>query len=227
MRAGKIRVEDFGFKESGALPGRNGGKLFLDFCIFTEREEDRVVPTGGNGVHTMSDDQLVLRAQEGEEAAFGELYRRHRTGILRFCARLLGNNDEAADALQSSFLKARESIGSLRSPGMFRAWLLQIARNEVYGMLRRNRNNGVRSLEDPLEEKTPLDELLQKECRSIAEALLSALKPEYREVLILREYERLSYAEIARVTGESDASVRTRIFKARKALVRQYHQRYE
>lgn len=185
------------------------------------------MPTSGNGVHTMKDDQLVLRAQQGEEAAFGELYRRHRTGILRFCARLLGNNDEAADALQSSFLKARESIGSLRSAGTFRAWMLQIARNEVYGMLRRRRGNGVLSAEDPLDENTPLDELLQKELRTTAEALLRALKPEYREVLMLREYEQLSYAEIAQVTGETDASVRARIFKARKALVRLYRERYE
>ena len=69
-------------------------------------------------------------------------------------------------------------------------------------------------------EETPLEIVIGEERTKLVQRVLGKLKPEYREVLLLREYEQLSYAEIAEVTGDTESSVKSRLFKARRALAR-------
>ncbi len=68
------------------------------------------------------------------------------------------------------------------------------------------------------EEEDPLDRIVERERAAIVQHCVSLLKPAYREVLILREYEHLSYSEIAGVTGASESAVRSALFKARRAM---------
>ena len=101
-------------------------------------------------------------------------------------------------------------------------WIFSIARNEAFTILRRVKP--VEELDkaenEVWDEESPLERLVERERATVVQHCLSLLKPAYREVLILREYEHLSYSEIARVTGASESAVKSALFKARKAMGR-------
>jgi RNA polymerase sigma-70 factor (ECF subfamily) len=206
--------------------GRETSRRFVHLDS-TDNIRDPTVRSGLSTMREFKDVDLVVLAQEGNSDAFAELYRRYSDGVVAYCARLLGNHEAANDVLQASFLKALDQLASLRKPEAFRAWLFQIARNEAFMNLRQTRGNGEIQLDEVVEEATPLERLVELEAVQIAETLLSALKLEYREVLVLREYENLSYAEIAEITGDSVSSVKARIFKARRAMVQRYQVLFE
>lgn len=165
-----------------------------------------------------TDSDLVRCVQQGESQAFVELYFRYKRNIYEYCFRLLQEKDNADDALQNTFIKVYQKVGELKNPASFKAWLFTIARNEVYTMFRKTRNNGSLDDEDVFDPSSPHDEVVQQEQTELVQKFLAQLKPAYREVLLLVEYEQLSYAEIASITGTSVSSVESRIFKARRAL---------
>lgn len=166
------------------------------------------------------DERLVIRLKAGDAEAFGELYFRYRPRVYRFALKLLRDADLAEDIVQETFLKARNAIKNLNQSSSLLSWLLTITRNEVYGHLRKSRSNGEVSDEDVWESETPIDEVVGKETVEIVQSMIAQLKPDYREVILLREYEQMPYAEIARVIGDTESAVKARLFKARKALVK-------
>ena len=172
----------------------------------------------------LPDEVVVNQVRAGNASAFGELYEKYRSSVFVYCYRLLQSQTNAEDALQNSFMNAYQSISTLDDPAAFKYWLFIIARNEVYTLIRKSRSNGqLKSLEDSENvwaEETPLTQAVQTNMTDIVQALLGQLKTEYREVLVLREYDQLTYAEIAAVTGDTESSVKSRIFKARRALTR-------
>ena len=171
-----------------------------------------------------SDRELLVEVRAGNPRAFTALHDKYRRRLLAYCYRLLQDGTMAEDIVQVSFQKAYESLSTLDKPELFFYWLFSIARNEVYGHIRKTRRNGtVHSIEENENlwtEETPHDELVRKETTEIVEVLLNQLKVEYREVLVLRQYDKLSYAEIAAITGDTVSSVESRLFKARKALAK-------
>lgn len=169
-------------------------------------------------VERESDAQLIGRIQLKDSNAFVELYHRYKRRVYEYCFRLLQDRQIAEDATQNTFIRVHESIRSLKNPESFKAWMFAIARNQVYAHVRRLRSNGLDENEDVWEVQSPHEEFVIQEQAELVQKLLAELKPEYREVLILLEYEQLSYAEIATVTGSTLSSVESRIFKARKAL---------
>lgn len=163
-------------------------------------------------------EQTLWRLRSGDETAFAHVYQQYKARVYGYCYRLLRNEQDAEDATQEAFLKVMKSIATLEKAESFRSWMFTIARNEAYAILRRTKNiNGIES-DELWAEETPHEELIGKETTQLVQHFLNLLKPVYREVLMLREYEQLSYAEIARVTGDTESSVKSRIFKARKAL---------
>ncbi len=169
-----------------------------------------------------NDALLVQRYLQGEDNAFRILYTRYRPRITGYCFRLLLDHDRAEEIAQSVFAKASESLRTLRKPESLHSWLLTIARNEVYGLLRERRSNGTVELsEDVWDEETPHDVVVRDEISQLVNDNVERLKVEYREVLILREFEGLSYAAIAEVTGHTISSVESRLFKARRALLKE------
>ena len=170
----------------------------------------------------VSDTELLLRLKTGEKSAFGPLYERYRRRVYGYCLRMLRDTDRAQDMVQAVFLKALESAASLERPEIFTCWLFTIARNEIYSALRRSRTGQTVELQEEVwESETPHDIYVRQESAMQLESALARLKPEYREVLILQHLEQLTYGEIAAVTGETVSSVESRLFRARKALVRQ------
>ncbi|MFH0991414.1 MAG: RNA polymerase sigma factor [bacterium] len=162
--------------------------------------------------------ELIHKAQLKDERAFAELFKRYRFSVIEYCSQLLQNRETAKDAAQNTFIKVYNSLETLRNHDSFKAWLFTIARNEVYALIRRNRCNVSIDDLDVWETPTVHDDYIKQEAEEIIQHLLRRLKPEYREVLLLDEYEGFSYAEIASITNNTVSSIESRIYKARKAL---------
>jgi RNA polymerase sigma-70 factor (ECF subfamily) len=173
------------------------------------------------------DIELIQLLHHGDRQAFADVYEHHKTAIYRYCLRMLHDSHAADDATQETFIKMFSNIRLLQKAESFLPWLFSIARNEVMMNLRRNRRNGVHSDEDVWEEQTPYEITVTAEITEIVQQLLQNLKSEYREVLVLREYEQLSYSQIAEITGNTESSVKSRLFKARKALTNRLKEYYQ
>ncbi len=169
-------------------------------------------------MESRTDDQLVERLRYGDVDAFEQLYHRYKRHIFTFCLKLTGERFLAEDATHDTFLKMHRNIESLNDTRVFRSWLFTIARNEVFKLLRKHQRNGSLDEESVWSDETPLTFAESRETSAIITASINSLKPEYKEVLLLREFEGRTYEEIAVITGNTESSVKSRLFKARKAL---------
>jgi RNA polymerase sigma-70 factor (ECF subfamily) len=171
-------------------------------------------------VENNEDAAIIRRVTSGEADAFGKLYTKYHGRLLGYCYRLLQDAEAARDVVQTAFTKAMESLSSLERPESFYSWIFTIARNESYTILRTRRGTEAGLSDEVWDTDTPHDQMVQKETSEQVGEALNRLKPEYREVLVLRHFERLSYGEIAAITGDTVSSVESRLFKARKALLK-------
>lgn len=171
----------------------------------------------------LTDDRALIEAfQEGDEFAFVSLYNRHKHAVYTFCYKMLLDRDQAQDVMQETFLRVYENRDRLINAGSFRAWLFTIARNQCLNQLRRSSRHVPLEAERPEMEggpfAGPMAHLEKSEQVELVNRFLARLSPEYREVLILREYQNLSYEEIAAVTRSTLSAVKSRLFKARRKL---------
>jgi RNA polymerase sigma-70 factor, ECF subfamily len=169
-------------------------------------------------VNVKSDQELLSLIRTGDNGAFAELYRRYRRGLYAFCVRLLSDTQAAEDAVHETFMKLSAGAGSIAQPEAVKSWLFTVARNESLMALRRRQGAGNDDADSVWADETPLSLAEKEDVRSFVQAALLHLKLEYREVILLREFEGLSYGEIASVTGDTASSVKSRLFKARRAL---------
>jgi RNA polymerase sigma-70 factor, ECF subfamily len=164
---------------------------------------------------------LVVRAQAGDEAAFGELVERYSPRLRYFLRKLLASADGAEDALQDVWLDVFRHLARLADPQALRAWLYRIARDRAFGGLRK-----AKRAEQLLDESSVIDTSTADEGDFSSEdaarihAALDDLPPEQREVLVLRFLEEMTYEEIARVVGCQLGTVRSRIHYGKRALRR-------
>ncbi len=168
-----------------------------------------------------TDEDLARAFAAGDNLAFAALYSRYKQPVYVFALRMLRQPDRARDAFQTAFLKAFECRPELARVIRFRSWIFTVVRNHCLNELRRDRTIDTSYEEmDELQgndDGTMLEQ--EDENRFLMEAI-ARLKPEYREVLLLREYQDLSYEEIAAVTGSTESAVKSRLFKARQQLHR-------
>jgi RNA polymerase sigma-70 factor (ECF subfamily) len=165
--------------------------------------------------------ELVRRAQRGDRNAFSELVCLHSRGVTRIVFRMCGDLQLAEDAAQETFLQAWQHLPSYR-PGMpLRSWLYRIAVNAAIDMLRRNKRILPSSLEDmPLQDPAPGPETVatrEERIVFIQKAVLS-LPETSRAVLLLREYEEMSYQEISDTLDIPLGTVMSRLNYARRLL---------
>ncbi len=160
-------------------------------------------------------DRLVEAFRAGDDIAFVSLYNIHKRSVYLFGLKMLGDTDEAKDIVQGVFLKAYERRQQLADGGKFKAWLLAIARNDC---LTRIRKSGFQTHLSDEHSELPASSLETDEEIAIIRRAVGRLAPEQREVVILREYEDLSYRDIATVTGASEGTVKSRLFAARRRL---------
>jgi RNA polymerase sigma-70 factor, ECF subfamily len=147
------------------------------------------------------------------------LYEHHSARIFSFCVRRLRSREEAEDALQQTFLKAFAAMRGGFRPSVERAWLYRIAENVCADRLRAN---GRRVRHETRDADGVLEVLPAKEAQPIEglDRALAALTPQQRQALLLREWQGLSYDEIASELRLSHSAVETLLFRARRALAR-------
>jgi len=161
---------------------------------------------------------LVLRSQIGDEVAFQELLALYGPHLLRFTRKMIESPETADDLTQEIWVAIFRGLPGLRDVDKFRPWAFRIARDRIYREYRR-RNVGVRPLDDnELEALPEIEETsVTLEAGELQESL-DLIPPDQREVLVLRFFEEMSYEEIARVTGCTLGTVRSRIHYAKRAL---------
>lgn len=160
-----------------------------------------------------NDAELMLEFQQGSREAFAELFARYREPIYRFFRRRLAVAARAEDLVQETFLAVLRAAERYEPRAAFRSFLFGIA----FKLLAAERRRARPGVERPLEEADPPAEAGPETALWVRRAL-EQLGPEHREVVMLREYEQLSYEEIAELLRVPANTVRSRLFRARMAL---------
>lgn len=175
----------------------------------------------------VTDDVLLRRAADGDEAAFLLLYERHRDIILRFAYRFLGSMSAAEDVAHDAFLRALRNPDRFDSArASFRTYLCAIARHVALTQRRHDRVIAVEGSNSDLavrifSPREPLSQLLDDELSSVVQRAMLQLPAAQREVVILFEYEDLSLAEVAAIVGVGIGAVKARLHRARERLRRE------
>jgi len=165
--------------------------------------------------------ELVARAQSGNRNAYSELVRIHAQGVMNVVYRMCGNMQIAEDAAQETFIQAWLRLQSYRPRSSFRNWLYRIAVNTAIDMLRKEKRILPGAVEDmSLSDSQPDPESMvaNSERAETVQAAVLALPDASRAVLVLREYEDLSYREIAEALDIPVGTVMSRLNYARKLL---------
>lgn len=169
------------------------------------------------------DDYLVRRAQEGYLDAYAALVDRHSTHVYRVALRLLGNYHDAEDVTQDAFVVAWESLPRYRGEASFSTWLYRIATNRAINVARRRERADRQDPLDSLRTEAdvapgPAQQIEATASSSAVREAIAELPMDQRVPLVLRQFEHLSYAEIADITGSSVPAVRSHLHRARRAL---------
>jgi RNA polymerase sigma factor (sigma-70 family) len=174
---------------------------------------------------TASDLELAEQAAHNDQGAFGALYERHLAALYDYARRLMRDADEAGDVVQVAFIKAFESIRRTgTAPGTFRSWLFQIAHNEAFDRLRRNRfvdpegEEALAGVPDPSVEASPETLAERRETADLVWRAVRGLRPEEQELLVLSLREGLDAGEIAQVTGKRREAVHVALSRVRDAF---------
>lgn len=169
----------------------------------------------------INETELVIRAQNGERSAFSELVCIHAQGVMNVIYRMCGDAQVAEDAAQETFIQAWIHLSSYRPNTSLRSWLYRIAVNAATDMLRKEKRILPNALEDlQLKDPQPGPEahFFQEERNTLVQKAILSLPDACRAVLVLREYEGLSYHEIADALGIPVGTVMSRLNYARKLL---------
>lgn len=179
-----------------------------------------------------TDRDLVATANTGVEGSFEELVRRYQRPISAYVYRMVGDYEAALDLTQEIFIKVYGSLARYRSEFKFSTWIYKIAHNSAVDHLRRNAgrerslSNGVEGdqYELPIESSSlsPEQESERKERRLEIESVVRSLPNAYRELIVLRHSQDLTYEEIVEVTGLPLGTVKNRLFRAREMMRQQF-----
>ncbi len=171
------------------------------------------------------DDLLMERIAEGDERCFRVLVERWESAVAAFLYRMLGSREEAEDLGQETFLRVYREAGRYRGAGRFRSWLFRIAGNLARSRLRRRRiltwvgiDAGVSGI--PAGDE-PTDRGVERsETRARVRGALARLPARQRQAVVLREYQEMSYEEIAGTMDTSVSAVESLLHRATTALRR-------
>ncbi len=189
-------------------------------------------PAAKLGLESLSEADLAGRVAARDPVAFEVLMRKYNARLYRVARAILRDDTEAEDALQEAYLAAYAKIGGFRAEATLSTWLTRIVINEALGRLRRRKRDGVvvpfsgaEKTEDEETAIVPDDEsdspetaALRGELRGLLERRIDALPVAFRTVFLLREIEEMTVDEVARSLDIPEATVRTRLFRARALL---------
>jgi len=172
---------------------------------------------------------LIARVLGGDSNAFYDLVRPYERAIYMAAYAILGNEADAEEVSQEAVLKAYTNLARFRAEAKFSTWLIQITINEARMRLRKDRRKLYESLDDAPQDQEgdytprdfadwreiPSETLQRKELRQALARALASLAPKYREVFVLRDVDKLSIAQTAKMLGITESSVKTRLLRAR------------
>ena len=177
----------------------------------------------------LSDRECVALSQRGDHGAFGTLVRRYQDRVYRFILRMVGSRDDALELTQEAFIKAWEALPGWQPEAEFRTWLFRIASNTATDTLRRRRVVQFVALDEdydvPGDGLDPEAQLQARQRLQALEAALNRLPQEQREIVLLREMEDMSYSEIGATLGIGEGTVKSRLARAREALIDHYRKK--
>ena len=173
-----------------------------------------------------NDDVLVGRVLAGDTSAYAGLVQRYRPTLGRFAVRMLGNQADAEDVLQETFIRAYRSLARCE-PARFHSWLFGILINRcrTFAAQRARRQRVVSSDEWTVASAASAQPADDDEWRSAIQKALEQLPDEQREAFLLKHVEDLSYEEMQELTGVRIPALKMRVLRAREALRRKLRER--
>lgn len=176
-----------------------------------------------------SDAQLVTQAQQGDSRSFDLLVLKYQHRVIALIRRFVKNEAEAEDLAQETFIKAYRALPNFRGESAFYTWLYRIAVNTAKNGLEVNKRRptsdvdideiGEYAFDEHLQQQdTPENMLASEDMQRVVSQALEKLPDDLRRALMLREFDGLSYEEIAQEMGCPIGTVRSRIFRAREAI---------
>jgi RNA polymerase sigma-70 factor (ECF subfamily) len=179
-------------------------------------------------VKDASDEKLVEMALAHDADAFGEVVRRWERKIFALCFGMLGREEEAQDAVQETFISAFRSLNNFRGEAKVSSWLHRIAVNQCLTNKRREKTRGETGLENENEDEShsffapsshsPARLTEQNERLEAVRRAVSALPPELRQVVVMKEFEEMTFQEIAEILDLPLSTIKSRLYTALKQL---------
>lgn len=183
---------------------------------------EAAVPGGlgsGAGItRVLSDDRLAQRAVKGDERAFAAIFRRYQQSLYRFCLAIVGNPEDAQDALQNTMVKVLRALPGEERKIELKPWLYRIAHNESIELLRHRRDARQLDTELPAPGSGLAEEAASRERLRRLISDLDELPERQRGALVMRELSGLDFAEIGAALGTSPAVARQTLYEARLSL---------
>jgi RNA polymerase sigma-70 factor (ECF subfamily) len=176
------------------------------------------------------DRELVERALEGDEGAYGDLVEKYRNALYHHIRRIVRDKSEVDDLVQETFIKAFSALESYSSQFAFSTWLYKIATNHAIDFLRKKKlrthsidkpiltKEGEMEMELPDTTYRPDRHIVEDQRRTLIQEAIDALPPKYYRVIVLRHQHEKSYEEIASELDLPLGTVKAHIFRARELL---------
>jgi RNA polymerase sigma-70 factor (ECF subfamily) len=185
----------------------------------------------------LTDEQLVRRTLDGDTEAFGEIVRRWERKIFALCYGMLGCKEEALDATQETFMLAYKNLKGFRGDSKISSWLHRIAVNQCLTRMRNDKKASESYLEDEIENNpsaipispenaSPLKAVERRERIEFVRKAMSSLPVELKQVLIMKEFEEMTFQEIAEILDIPVSTVKSRLYLALSLLRRKLEQKF-
>lgn len=177
---------------------------------------------------------FISRCQKGDAEAFGVLVERYQKKMFNIAYRMIGDYEEAGEVVQEAFLSAFRAIKKFRGESTFVTWMTSITLNHAKNRLKKIKvishyepvsldeafeaHDGAPRFDPPAREISALEQFQKKDLQEAVQEAINSLDEEFREALILRDIQELSYEEIGAILNIPDGTVKSRIFRARETL---------
>ena len=177
------------------------------------------------------DRELVRTIRDGNADAFEQLVRRKTSKVYSLCCRIIGNSEDAKDIAQLVFIKLWENLDRYDATYAFDTWLYRITTNVAIDFIRnrQSRENAVNSNLRLVKTSADAEQgviIQRKEIENVFQAVSSVLSPKQKTIFVMREMDDLPSAEIARILGCRESTVRNHLFNARKLMQQQLKKRF-